>query len=73
MDELETTVNPSYDRGTLATTYQRIAADIEEGLPLIDDNIYSKAKYHSTRRRRMLLQLVFIFIICNRTFLIAGK
>ena len=50
MDELETTVNPSYDRGTLATTYQRIAADIEEGLPLIDDNIYSKAKYHFNKK-----------------------
>lgn len=50
MDKLETTVNPSYDRGTLATTYQRIAADIEEGLPLIDDNLYSKVKYHFNKK-----------------------
>ena len=59
MDELETTVNPSYDRGTLATTYQRIAADIEEGLPLIDDNIYSKAKYHFNKKAAYAFAALF--------------
>lgn len=44
--EPETTVNPQYDRETIGKTYQRIAADIEEGLPLIDDNSYSVPKYH---------------------------
>lgn len=73
MDELETTVNPSYDRGTLATTYQRIAADIEEGLPLIDDNLYSKVKYHFNKKAAYALQLGSIFIICSRISPIVGK
>lgn len=42
----ETTVNPHYDRETIGKTYERIAADIEAGLPLIDDNNYSVPKYH---------------------------
>lgn len=50
MDKLETTVNPSYPRGTLAETYDKIAADIEAGLPLIDDDLYSKPKYHFNKK-----------------------
>lgn len=37
------------ERGTVAEVYQKIAADIEEGLPLIDDNLYEKPKYHFTK------------------------
>ena len=46
----ETSVNPQYSRGTVAEVYQNIAADLEEGLPLIDDNIYSRVKYHFNKK-----------------------
>lgn len=46
MTEPETTVSPTYSRGTLAETYQKIDADIQAALPLIDDNLYTVPKYH---------------------------
>lgn len=46
----ETEVAPEYTRGTLEETYQHIAADLEEGLPLIDDNLYSVPKYHFNKK-----------------------
>ena len=46
----ETEVAPHYTRGTLEEVYSKIAADIEEGLPLIDDNIYSVPKYHFNKK-----------------------
>lgn len=42
----ETTVKPHYDRGTLAQTYEHIVADLEAGLPLIDNSLYTVPKYH---------------------------
>ena len=45
----EKTLNPHYERGTLEDVYRNIAADIEEGLPLISDNVYSVPKYHFNR------------------------
>lgn len=44
-----TELNPDCERGTLEEDYERIAADIEEGLPLIDDNAYTVPKYHFNR------------------------
>ncbi len=38
-----------YERGTMAQLYANIEKDIEEGLPLIDDNAYSVPKYHFNR------------------------
>jgi len=46
---LETTVNPVYERGNVADFYAKIEKDIEEGLPLIDDNIYDVPSYHFNR------------------------
>lgn len=46
----EKEVAPHYTRGTLEETYSKIAADIEEGLPLINDNIYSVPKYHFNKK-----------------------
>ena len=46
----ETTVKPEYQRGTMAEFYKHINDDIEEGLPLINDNIYSVPKYHFNRK-----------------------
>lgn len=42
----ETTVKPNYERGTLKDTYDNIRADLEAGLPLIDNGIYEIPKYH---------------------------
>lgn len=42
----ETTVKPHYERGTLDQTYESIRADLEAGLPLIDNSLYTIPKYH---------------------------
>ena len=44
--ESETTLNVVYDRGNLADVYDKIEADLLEGLPLIDDSQYEQPKYH---------------------------
>lgn len=41
-----TEIAPADGRGTLEETYANIQQDIEQGLPLIDDQIYSVPKYH---------------------------
>jgi hypothetical protein len=50
MKTTESSVSPTYERGTMAELYDNIAADIEEGLPLISDNIYTVPKYHFNQR-----------------------
>lgn len=42
----ETEVNPQYQRGTVEELYAQINKDIEEGLPLIQNSLYSVPKYH---------------------------
>lgn len=49
MKHAETTVSPSYERGTLEDTYKSIEKDLLEGIPLIDDTKYSVPKYHFTK------------------------
>ncbi len=46
----ETNLNPSYERGTVAEDYEKIAADIEEGLPLVGDSYYTVPKYHFNKK-----------------------
>lgn len=46
MSKPETTLSPQYERGNVKEVYEKINADIEEGLPLIRDNVYSVPKYH---------------------------
>ena len=46
----ETQVKPNYTRGSLKELYQKINDDIEEGLPLINDEIYSVPKYHFNKK-----------------------
>ncbi len=46
MEHAEKDLRPEYDRGTVAGVYAKIEQDIEEGLPLIDDALYSIPKYH---------------------------
>ena len=49
MTHSETEVKPHYDRGTVADDYRMIEADIEAGIPLINDAIYEIPKYHFNR------------------------
>ncbi len=48
--EPENTVIVQGDRITVAEVYERIAADIEAGFPLIDDSNYKVPLYHFTKR-----------------------
>ncbi|MDR1092034.1 MAG: RagB/SusD family nutrient uptake outer membrane protein [Prevotella sp.] len=50
MEEPEKELFPKYERGTLARDYELMAKDIEEGLPLINDNAYSVPKYHFNQK-----------------------
>ena len=44
--EPETTLNPSYDRGTVAEDYEKIEKDLLEGLSLMSDAVYAVPRYH---------------------------
>lgn len=46
MEKAETELNPKYSRGTVSEVYEKMIADIEAGVPLIDDAAYSVPKYH---------------------------
>ena len=50
MEAPETTVLPQYERGTVAEVYEKINKDIEMGLPLIDDNLYTQPKFHFNQK-----------------------
>ncbi|GAA4785168.1 RagB/SusD family nutrient uptake outer membrane protein [Olivibacter ginsenosidimutans] len=47
--EPETTVQPNYSRGTVASVYEKIEQDLTEGLSLISDDAYTVPKYHFTK------------------------
>lgn len=46
----ETQVKPHYERGNMEDLYAKINQDIEDGLPLIDDAIYTVPKYHFNKK-----------------------
>lgn len=50
MYEIEDKVMVDYPREDLASVYSKIEADIEAGLPLINDAIYDVPKYHFNRK-----------------------
>lgn len=50
MTKTEEKVLVHYERENLASVYRHIEADIEEGLPLIDDALYSVPKYHFNKK-----------------------
>lgn len=49
-DKPETQVKVDYHRGTMKELYDRIQKDIEDGLPLINDESYTVPKYHWNRK-----------------------
>lgn len=50
MEKSEITLNPKYERGTVAEVYEKINADIEAALPLISDDVYEVSSYHFTKK-----------------------
>ncbi len=50
METVESTLRPSYSRGTVAETYAKIDQDLQEGLPLVGDTYYSQPKYHFNQK-----------------------
>lgn len=48
VDEPEKVVIKEYDRGTVASVYERIEADLTAGLALLSPSAYSVPKYHFT-------------------------
>lgn len=50
MTQIEDKLIVKYPRGNVADFYQKIATDIEAGLPLIDDNYYQMPKYHFNKK-----------------------
>lgn len=48
--EPENIVLKNYDRKTVEYTYDQIQKDIDEGLPLINDNSYTVPAYHFTKK-----------------------
>ncbi|MBV4356678.1 RagB/SusD family nutrient uptake outer membrane protein [Pinibacter aurantiacus] len=47
--EPEEVVVKQYDRKTVAYDYEMIEKDLQEGMPLLDDNAYAIPKYHFTK------------------------
>lgn len=50
MEAPETDLNPFYQRLSVAEVYRKIERDIEEALPLINDDIYKYPKYRFNRQ-----------------------
>lgn len=46
MEKAETELDPKYERGNLADFYNKIQADLEEGLQYVSDAYYTVPKYH---------------------------
>ena len=65
MDAPETELNPKYQRGNVADFYAKLEKDIEEGLPLIDDGMYSVPKYHFNEKAA--------YTFASRFYLFYGK
>lgn len=42
----ETTLDPKYERGTVAEDYAKIERDLQEGMALMSDGIYQVPRYH---------------------------
>ncbi|WP_291589084.1 RagB/SusD family nutrient uptake outer membrane protein [Bacteroides sp.] len=59
MKDIETTVSPNYERGTLEDVYKNIESDLLAGVELISDNVYSVPKYHFTKKAAYALAARF--------------
>ena len=59
MDHPETTLNPSYERGSVADVYARIEKDLEDALPFVSDRYYTVPKYHFNQKAAYALAARF--------------
>ncbi|MDR1092475.1 MAG: RagB/SusD family nutrient uptake outer membrane protein [Prevotella sp.] len=59
IESTETELNPHYERISVAEVYRKINADIEEGLPLIKDEIYTYPKYRFNRQASLAFAVRF--------------
>jgi hypothetical protein len=50
MEEVESTLQPHYERGNVAEVYQKIERDLEEGLKLVGESYYEQPKYHFNKK-----------------------
>ena len=50
MTHAETTLNPKYERGTVAEVYDKIDKDLQAALPHVSDAYYAVPQYHFTVR-----------------------
>lgn len=50
VEKPETVVGTTYERGTVQTVYEKLAADIETGYPLINDHAYKVTHYHFNKK-----------------------
>ena len=50
MEEVESTLNPQYERGNVAEVYQKIEKDLLEGLSLVGESYYEQPKYHFNKK-----------------------
>lgn len=57
-------VGTTYERGTLKELYEKINADIEAGLPLLQDQ-YAQPKFHFTRAAGYAFAAQFNLYYCN--------
>lgn len=71
-DKPETTVNPAYERASVAEVYRRIEADLTEGLALVDDNLYAVPKYHFNRKAAFAFAARFYLFYCEYDKVIAA-
>lgn len=50
MEQVESTLKPEYQRGTVADVYQKIERDVNEALPLVGETYYEQPKYHFNKK-----------------------
>jgi tetratricopeptide (TPR) repeat protein len=65
MEAPETSVNPQYKRESVADVYRKIARDIEEGLPLINNSLYNVPKFHFNKNAALAFAARFYLYYGN--------
>ncbi|MDR3219936.1 MAG: RagB/SusD family nutrient uptake outer membrane protein, partial [Dysgonamonadaceae bacterium] len=65
VEEPETTVNPHYERDSVAEVYRKVERDMLAGLQLIDDNVYGVPKYHFNRKAAYAFATRF-YLFCRQ-------
>lgn len=59
VEQTESKVGTTYERGTLKEVYEKLERDIEEGVSLVNENVYSVPLYHFNNRAASALAARF--------------